>query len=152
MLNRPNKGLDATTFFIVVYFFWIFTTPQFSSKLAFLATIQFEKILAGILIVIAICHGKLSRLFDIIVLLNLSLFCFMVASNTINAERGILASAGWSETYWKRIVFFLIISVAIQRPEQLNRILIGSSGLCFSINVIRGLISREVVATCGSRG
>src|SRR5262245_5774484 len=117
--------VDAISLLIVVYLFWIFTTPIYSNRLEFLATNGFEKVLAGTLILLVLATGKYENLLDPITLLSLTLLGFMVVSDLMSSYPDNAEVYLWRESYWKRLVFLVILSMGLRQQEHIHQVLKG---------------------------
>ena len=116
---------DLTTFLIIVYLFWFFTTPYLSNRLAFLGDLKFERILAIALLGLTLAGGRINQLFSGISAFVGVLFGFMVFSFFLSSYPDYANSVHWADTYWKKVAFFVIVAAGLRQTQHLDRMLKG---------------------------
>ena len=118
-------GWDLMVLLVVVYLFWFFTTPYQSNRLAFLGPLHFERILAITLLGLAFFQGRIGNLFEVISAVTFALFGFMIVSSLTSSYPEYANAVHWTDTYWKKIAFFLIVVASMRRIQHVDQVLKG---------------------------
>ncbi len=127
---EPAKPL-LPAILCVVYMWWFLTTPMYSNRLAFLADWKFERLLAGIFIIVSLAQGKLSNLLRPIPMLLFLLACWMWVCAIMSPYANVLEAVHWRDNYWKLLVFFACVTLSVSRVGQIRVVLIGVAWIIF---------------------
>ncbi|QDU55680.1 O-antigen ligase family protein [Aeoliella mucimassa] len=128
----PSLGV----WLIWLYAFWILTTPYLSPKLSFLATIRFERLLAGILICysgsqMGVCYRNSKPL-----ILFGTFFLICLVSSFTSPLGGIERAEHWLAEYWKVALLFYFIVYSVQTKEHVYLVLLGISAISLGYQLL----------------
>lgn len=123
---------NAAVYVALVYMAWLITTPQYSDRFRILGEIQFEKVLAGAFIVVALLAGDVSNLVRPIPAILGALFVWMHLSFEASQFRYLESAIYWHDDYWKKLVFFCCLTISIRSRHQLKLLVVGVAAIIFA--------------------
>lgn len=104
---------------IVVYIAWYLTTPYYSPRFAFLAAINFERVIVAATIVAIVARGTTGSARNNIVALTTALFLVMNVSLLLSPYAGEPECQQWASEYWKKLAMLLFIVFGLRTLDEL---------------------------------
>lgn len=126
-----NQRWKLTVILIVFYLWWYVTTPEFSPKLEFLATIRFERVLAISLLAIILLTGKLKFRGSPLTPLIILFFMATLVSYLISPYSWFANAGHWFENYWKIVLFYFMVLYGTDDTDDLHRIFLAFAVITF---------------------
>lgn len=131
--KSPTKaGWKLTVILISVYLWWLVTTPEYSNKFAFLATIRFERILVFVILLAILIGGKVRSRNSRMTALIITFFVWATISYVVSPYSDFPKAQIWFSNYWKLIVFYFLVLYSIEDMEDLRRVFLAYAFICFS--------------------
>ena len=109
----------------VVYIALFITTPYYSNRLAFLATIRFERILAAVFIIAAAFSGRLSSLASLNAILVVGFTAWLYICSFASPYKTLETAVYWRENHWELLVFFALLVVSFRSSHDVRRLIRG---------------------------
>lgn len=131
-VGSVDGGWKLTVLLIVVYLWWLVTTPEYSNRLEFLATIRFERILAVAILFAIILGGKVRSRQTIMTPLVLVFFVWANISYFVSPYSDFPNSEYWFGNYWKLITLYFFVLFSIEDEEDLRRVFLGFAFISLS--------------------
>jgi O-antigen ligase len=130
--NGQKKEWTAAVILLAVYLWWLVTTPIYSNKFAFLATIRFERLLAIAMLFAIVAGGNIKPRKSTMTPLVLLFFLFASVSYLISPYSGYSVAEYWFANYWKLIVFYFFVLYSIRDIDDLRRIFLAYAFISFA--------------------
>ena len=109
----------------VVYLWWLLTTPYLSNRLSFLATIRFERILVGSLLIALLLGGHIYSRHAPLSRLLLTFLLVTMTSHVFSAYSHLPLAQQWLNQYWKYVVMYFLVLYSVRSTGDLRRIVCG---------------------------
>lgn len=122
MKTRPG----LVVLLLVTYMAWYITTPYNSPRLGFLATMNFERWLAGATLLVVLARGPATRIGLGVPVLVIGLCLFMYVSYLASSHMSNARCQEWADDYWKRVAFFVLLALGLRTIEALAAFLRGT--------------------------